>query len=185
MPVSLADVKTHLRLDGTSDDAYCTDLIWCATADIEHYANMDVQRKSWKLLLSNFPTRPHRGKRYADKIILRFPLEDVEYVRYYDANGTLITMPESYYTIVEPYYGNSYLSCNLSDGWPVTYEPERFDNVEISFLTGGVCPPQVYQCILYSIGTLHEQRMSEIEKPTTMSKTYQRLIDNITPPSVP
>ena len=56
-PVSLAEAKTHLRIDSsfTADDDYITTLINVATSAAENYTNLAIMEQSWYLDIDAFP----------------------------------------------------------------------------------------------------------------------------------
>ncbi|MBB4345141.1 head-tail connector protein [Rhizobium leguminosarum] len=52
-PVSLPDVKTYLRIDGTADDAVLTTLIASARRTAEEYTKRAFITQSWKLVMDS------------------------------------------------------------------------------------------------------------------------------------
>ena len=103
--VSLADAKSHLRVDDTNSDTYISALVERATGLIEAESNIDLRATTW-LWTGDFPHprwhngfgSPYHGHDFIDgyyrgfrhKIFLsRAPLQSVESIYYYDANDTL------------------------------------------------------------------------------------------------
>ena len=56
-PVSVAEAKTHLRIDSsfTADDTYIGTLIDVATLAAENYMNFWLMEQSWYLDIDSFP----------------------------------------------------------------------------------------------------------------------------------
>lgn len=50
-PITLADAKEHLRIDGTADDAYLTGLISVARETCENYTRMAFLTQTWDMVL--------------------------------------------------------------------------------------------------------------------------------------
>lgn len=57
-PVTLADLKAHLRLDTTEEDALLSALIVAARQSIEARFGVAVIAQTWRLALDAAPTRP-------------------------------------------------------------------------------------------------------------------------------
>lgn len=53
-PVTLAEAKLYLRLDGSEEDALVTSLISAARASAEHYLRKSLMTQSWSLTLESF-----------------------------------------------------------------------------------------------------------------------------------
>ena len=53
-PVSLAEVKSYLRIDGTADDAVLTILIASARRSAEEYTKRAFITQTWQLTLDRF-----------------------------------------------------------------------------------------------------------------------------------
>ena len=79
-PVSLADVKAHLRVDHDDDDALLTAAIVSARVHVESATRRKLIEQEWRVYLDRWPR----------KRILRVPvapLISVDAVRIYDAEG--------------------------------------------------------------------------------------------------
>src|SRR5690606_5862993 len=92
LPVALADVKQHLRVEIAQDDDYITSLINAAVEYIEQETGRDFFGRTWDLVLPGFP----RGKIE----LPRPPLLSVDSVTYHDTANASQTLDSSeYYTI--------------------------------------------------------------------------------------
>lgn len=75
-PVSLSQIKTHLRLDHSDEDEYLIQLIETATQLVEAYLGRSLMRQTWELLWQkscDTPARltPQHAK--PTRIALKFP----------------------------------------------------------------------------------------------------------------
>lgn len=55
IPVSVADFKTHQRVDGSDEDTYIESLIKKATMHLEQICNRKFITQTWKLFLDDWP----------------------------------------------------------------------------------------------------------------------------------
>ena len=91
-PISLAQAKRQLRVDGTDDDTYITALIGAARDYVENSTNCQLVLASFEQQLDEFPC--HR------LFCLDYPpLRKVTSIAYTDANGTAQTLSTSIYAV--------------------------------------------------------------------------------------
>jgi uncharacterized phiE125 gp8 family phage protein len=89
-PVSVAEAKAHLRIDGNDDDAYLTAAIVSARVHVESLTRRLLIEQSWRVYLDSWPRR---------RIVTLSPapLIAVEAVTVYDADGEPVTVdPDDY-----------------------------------------------------------------------------------------
>lgn len=130
-PVSLDEMKLHLRIDGTDEDTLITSLIQAARSYCEDYQARAYISQTLTLKLNDFPV--------TDSIRLpRPPLVSVDSITYVDNNGATQTVSSSVYTVdtvSEP--GYVYLSYNQN--WP--YDVRLIPNaVTITYKAGYATP---------------------------------------------
>lgn len=77
-PISVAEAKEHMRVDGTSEDALISSLILTSRLHIEAALGLALITQSWRLLLDAWP------KAGEVRIPLR-PLQSVSEIKTYDA----------------------------------------------------------------------------------------------------
>lgn len=155
-PVTLADAKAHLRLDGTDEDSLVTSLITAARQWCEGYQNRAYVTQTWDLVLDAWPrdSEPDRVR------IPLPPLQSVASVKYMDADGVQATMPASDYLVdVASQPGRLVLAYGKS--WPtVTLQPAA--GIEIRFTAGygaaTAVPETVKQAIKLLVGNWYENR---------------------------
>jgi uncharacterized phiE125 gp8 family phage protein len=110
-PVSLAIVKTHLRLDPseTDEDDFLSGMITAARRASEKAINLSVMGVATTLTLDHFPGHHHHllptypvETRKADALIIELPggtVSSVESIAYRDPTGTEQTLDPSTYIV--------------------------------------------------------------------------------------
>lgn len=127
LAVSLNDIKQHLRIDFSQDDAYLTNIIKTATKRFEDITGLDLITKQYKTFLDKFPICSEPIK------IKRAKLQSIISIQYY-LNNVLTTFDSSNYYFNE---SNFYSSIYLFDGkyYPQTID-KRANCVIINFTSG-------------------------------------------------
>ena len=106
-PVSLAEVKQHLRVDIDDDDALILGLIATARQMAETLTCRQLLTSTWDLLLDAFPGPslmgvpagvPYSLPGHAI-LIPKGPVQQVDSITYLDMNFDLITMPPTDYVV--------------------------------------------------------------------------------------
>lgn len=118
-PVSLADVKEHLRITHDFQNDLLQDYIRYACGRFDGYSGLSGQAlltQTWKYTSHGFPQH----------IPLR-PIQSITSVQYYDTNNAVQTVDPAEYR-----HWNGHLDPLAS--WPVTYL--RRDAVSITFVAG-------------------------------------------------
>lgn len=112
-PITLAELKTHLRITGTDDDDYLTQLIEDARQELEDTTGIALITQSWQLTLDRWPGARERwwdgeveghpdilyGPDQAAKgsvYLPRYPLVSVDTVTVYDedSNSSAVTIAD-------------------------------------------------------------------------------------------
>lgn len=153
-PVSLAEAKSHLRVDGTDEDDLITGWITTAREYAEGYQNRTYITQTWELWLDCWP----RG----DYIrIPRPPLQVVASVKYYGTDGTEYTMDPGDY-IVDAVSEPGRVALGYGKTWPAT--TLRPVNGIVARYTAGYgdgaedVPKMVKQAILLMVGHWYRNR---------------------------
>jgi uncharacterized phiE125 gp8 family phage protein len=149
-PVSLAEAKAHLRVDGADEDALIGSLIVAARMHIEHALDLALITQGWSLYLDGWPDGPVE--------LPLGPVQAVNEVRLYAANAAVTELPPDSYQL-----DNASRPARLAPigVWP---PPGRAVNgVEIAFTAGygaaGAAVPQpLRQAILMLVAHWHEAR---------------------------
>lgn len=154
-PVSLDEVKLHLRLDsGSSEDTLLSSLIATARQYCEQYQRRAYITQTWELWLDRFPTVPVID-------IPLPPLQSIISIKYYDTANSEYTLAASeYFADIKSQPGR--ISLHYGKTWPsLTLRPSNA--VCITFVCGyGATAASVLerirQAILLTIGHLYENR---------------------------
>lgn len=153
-PVTLAEAKAHLRVDGTDDDAYITALIGAARQGAEHITGRALMAQTWELALDAFE---------ADISLPRPPLASIASVKYLNDAGVLTPLDASAYLLDDhseparllPAYGTT---------WPATRG--QANAVLIRYVAGyasaATVPQEIKSWMLLHIGMLYENRESVV-----------------------
>jgi uncharacterized phiE125 gp8 family phage protein len=90
-PISVAEAKAHLRLDGTADDVLIASLILTSRLHIEAALGLALITQGWKLVLDRWP-------KIASIALPIRPVQDVTAVRVLAADGTPeVVSPAGYF----------------------------------------------------------------------------------------
>ena len=79
-PVTLAQAKAHLRIDGTADDDLLSDLIRAARQEVEQATGMALIEQGWRLVLDRWPA-------HGTVLLKIHPLRQVQSVTLYGSEG--------------------------------------------------------------------------------------------------
>jgi len=150
-PVTLAEVKSHIREDGSSEDTLLTKLITSARRIAEEYTRRAFVTQTWDLYLDTFPP---------DYIwVPRPPLQSVPGIVYYDANNVETTWSVSEYQ-VDTKREPGRIAPKANYVWPATYN--EMNAVTVTFVCGyggaGDVPEDIKHAILQICGHLFSNR---------------------------
>jgi len=170
-PITLADAKLHLRVDGTTEDAYITALITAARQAADHEAQRSFAARTLRLRALSF-----------DRLELsRGPVNAITHVRYIDPAGVQQTVPaQSYYLDRSGLVPVVRLAVGAS--WPTT--ASRADVVEVQYTAGtwnvaaGVDTPRsALQYMLLLIGSMYEHREADADRAVARMPWVAALLD--------
>jgi len=132
-PVSLDQVKGHLRVTSTSEDWYIRGLIYAAIGMVEQIIRRKLTTQTWKLFLEAWPIRWF--------ITIPFgKLQSVTHIKYTDSDSTQTTWDSGEY-IVDVSSDPGRVVLGYGESWPsATLYPSN--PIEIQFVCGyGVHAP--------------------------------------------
>lgn len=153
LPVELANVKEHLKIAGTDEDTYITNLIRTATDLAEKITGRDFINKTYEAYLDCFPCDGVKLE------IRKSKLQSITSLEYYK-DGVLTTFAsESYATTNTPYYSEVFLNNGYS--YPTT--DTRPQAAKITFVAGygetaDDVPQGIKQGLYMVIAGLYENR---------------------------
>lgn len=168
-PVSLAEAKTHLKMDDIdADDDYITALIPAARAAAERETNRELIERTWDFKMAAFPV---------DEFALpKAPVASVTSIKYIDGDGVEQTVADSVYS-VHADSTSPFVYLKYDNTWPSPRE--QMDAVTVRFVTGySEIPDPIKVAIKLIIADLYDNRssavMGSIVTPTT--RTAQKLL---------
>ncbi len=160
-PVTVDDVRSHLRIDSTDDDYLLAIYIKSARQYAENYTGRAFMPQTLQLRIDQFPTG---GIIELPKPPLSTNTTDVAITFLDGASGNSTTLSSTYYTVdshSEP--GRVLLNKDLT--WPDEYNFPHAVRVQYkagypldSSATGGTVPEAVKQWIMVRVGQMYEHR---------------------------
>ncbi len=153
-PVTLAEAKLHLKLDGDAEDALVTTLIAAARLLVEAASGRMLIEQSWRLVLDRWPSGP-----------LRLPLAPVARIaaaRVFDAAGHAIAVAPAAFMLE---------AADPPALWivePLPMPGRTRAGIEIDLVagygvSGAAVPPPLRQAVLMLVARWHEQRGDHVE----------------------
>jgi uncharacterized phiE125 gp8 family phage protein len=148
-PVTLADVKQHLRVTDTADDLYIGALIAAARQHLdgwEGWLGRSIMPQTWELVLDAFPCNEIK--------IPATPVQSITSIKFDAADGFEQTLATSAY-----FLDNSSLSPWVlpSDAWPATLS--AVNAVRVRFVAGyadaASVPAPIKAAIMLIVGKLY------------------------------
>ena len=152
-PVTLAEAKAHLRVDGTDEDALITSLIEASRQICELFHGRAYVTRTYTGQLAEFPA----GN--AEIVLPYPPAASVTSIKYYDSDDVLQTMDTADYetdlkaepAVIRPVSGGS---------WPSTRV--RFDAIAIEWVAGfgaaAAVPERIKAAVKLQLSDLFENR---------------------------
>lgn len=151
-PITLAEVKTALRIDGTDYDSILTPLIKTARQIGEKITGRDFVNKTWKLYMDEFPCADSEGIE-----IEKSKLQSITSIKYYIDSVLTTLSSANYYKTNDANYSSVYLVENQA--YPNT--DSRKQAVEIIFVSGygasaSDVPQAIKQALISMVVALYE-----------------------------
>jgi uncharacterized phiE125 gp8 family phage protein len=164
-PVSVAEAKTHLRIDSsfTADDTYIETLINVATSAAENYTNLALMEQSWYLDIDAFPD-------YFNLLKGTLRVLTINSITYSDENNASQTLASSNYFAdgsIKP--ARIYFAPDATI--PSTYDKPNAVSVDftLGFSAASQVPAPIKQAVLLMVGTYYETRQ------TVSDRTYKEI----------
>lgn len=182
-PVTVAEAKTHMRVDSSADDTYIGTLITAARIEAEAFTHCAFITQTHKMLFDAFPGATLGGadlswwdgmregalstvtRAQSSITIPLAPLVSVTSIKSYGIDDTSTTMSSSAYqvsTYSGPVPGNGRVTLRDGEVWP-TNTLRLADGAEILFVagygsSGSDVPAPIRQAILCAVSELYENR---------------------------
>lgn len=173
--VSVADLKTHLRIDSgfTDDDTYLGTLIDSAQNVIETYINRAITTQTLSLYLDRLPfysdlklqegifTAPDLEYNSNYIVLPKPPVSSVTAVYYYDDSDTQNTFNSSKY-YVDTISDQARIVLRTGESWPTVTETRNANAYQVLYVAGyggaSDVPPPIVHAIKLLAGHLYENR---------------------------
>jgi uncharacterized phiE125 gp8 family phage protein len=126
LAVSLTDAKTSCRIDESALDLEITGAIHAATRIAEHESGRCIMSQTFEISLDAFPDAFE---------LTRVPVASITSLKYYDADGVLITMDSGDYTLdIADDYGFAYVVPAYGTEWPTARD--QINAVVLRYVAG-------------------------------------------------
>ena len=175
-PVTLAEAKTHMRIDSTDDDTYITELITAARILAENYTKRSFINTTWKMFMDRWPCSAGYG-RYSEGyhevpvtdsyqakpvVLPKGQMQSVTHIKTYDDADTATTVDASNY-YVGAYSSGDSGQITLRNGGSISTPTRTSDGIEIQFVAGygssaSAVPTPIKQAIKMIVSGLYENR---------------------------
>jgi len=168
--LTLAETKSHLRIDGASDDDVIAALISAATDFLERDVGLALVDQTWRYYVDN-------GAPGCVIALARHPAKQIDAVTAWDDNGTAVNIPPQHWflnTMTHP------ARLRFGDSLPVA---SVLNGLEIDVIcgfgpTGADVPDTLRQALLALIAHWFEFRhaFGPSEQPVSIPDAYGRLV---------
>lgn len=154
-PISLAEAKLHLRVDGNDDDTLIDAYISAATDRVEAIVRRKLISQVWDIYLDEFP----------DEIVLPFsPVVSIGTFEYVDQDGATQTVSASVYELVAPSGTRPDFAKIIrkpDQSWPTADARENAVHIRATFgygAAGSNVPDAIRAAIMQLVGHLYQNR---------------------------
>ena len=167
-PITLADAKTHLRVDIIDDDALITALIVAARQYAEQITARSFISQQWRYVMDALPSKGVMGVPWGSEFSLpgnailleKGPIISVDSIKFLDMSSVQQTLPTTAYTFdlsgplarITPPFGQI---------WPIALP--QIGAVQVNFTAGygasaAAVPQGIKQWMLLRVAALYENR---------------------------
>lgn len=165
-PVSLAELKAHLRIDHNDEDPTLSIYLSAATGFLDGPGGI-----LGKALVTQTWVQAYDA--FADPLVLPAtiaPVQSISGIAYYDDDEAAQTLAAEVYSLVTNDACGARVVLNADQSWPTTYT--RDDAVSVSFVAGygapAAVPAPIKQAILLLVGDWYGKR--EASAPGAMQE---------------
>ena len=186
--ITLAEAKTHLRLEGSEDDTYLNSLISTAQFNVEKYTGRAITNQTLKLSLDGLPygnddkyypegffTAPDINRSLSYIVLPRPPLVSVTHFKYFDEDNTATTFATSNYH-VDTQTETGRVVLKRGKTFPSASDLRTVNAYEITYVAGygssrDDVPTPIKQAIKLLVAHLYENREA-VTKDSTNAIPY-------------
>jgi len=174
-PVSLADLKLQLRIDGTDEDVLLETYIASARELIEEFTGLAFIAQEWRLTLDHWPAGREpwwdgvqqgaigdlfqRG-RAADVLLPRYPLSQIDEIRVFGLDGSPAVVNVADTFIVDTAQRPGRLVLKFGATWPIVLENATGIEIEYTagYATAGIVPAPMRLAVMQMAAYMYEHR---------------------------
>lgn len=179
-PVTVSELKTHLRLDGTTYDTMLAGYISACRDAVEKHTGRTLINTVLELYYDEFPSNN------GELILIRPPVQSVSSIIYVDEDGVSQTLSSSLYrTDLVSLYPR--ITPAYDESWPDTQAVSNA--VKITYTAGygaaaANVPAALKECIKSLCADLFEHPESNVELNLQESRVYKFLLNAYTIPGI-
>ncbi len=148
LPVTLAEIKAHLNIDGDDQDTLLTQKATAATSMCERYAGLSFVTQTRRVTLTDFCRR--------DVILPYGPVQSIEEFYYVDEDDVQTDILSDTYTLD---LQSALAKVRVTEDWP--YTNSILNNVVIEYIAGVPVDevwPEAKEAVLRLTARLYEKR---------------------------
>lgn len=177
-PVTVAELKTHLRISGSDEDTYLEGLITEARQEIEDATGIAFITQTWQLTLDRWPAARedwwdgereahinvlYDGNRqnYASVRLPRYPLQNVTTINVYDEDGSATAVNIADVFDIDTQQIRGRLTIKRGATWPIALRASNA--IEITYVAGygaaaSALPAPLKRAVRQMAGYMYEHR---------------------------
>jgi len=148
-PVSVAELKTHLRVTHSADDSYLGTLIQAAREHAEQHTGRALAEQTREYTADAFPSNGVLRLGFA-------PVVSISSVKYLDETGEEQTLDPSVYT-VDTQSEPGAIVLKVDQDWPDTARLPAA--VRVRYVCGTAARPLLKQAVIFIAAHWYEQRL--------------------------
>lgn len=156
-PLSLAEAKLYLRVDGSAEDSLVTDMIVAVREAAETYLNRSLVTQSWQVAYADYAP--------AHVPLPKGPVQAITHVKTRNRAGDEATVNSSLYALAVAEDAVEFESVVMGYAVIITYTAGYGDAEDI--------PASVRQGMLIHLAALYEDRLGGMELPKAALTLYK------------
>lgn len=173
-PVTLADAKTHLRVDHSADDTLIESLIVAARQHVENVTWRALVTQTWEISLAAWPV--------GGRIELPFPpLQSVTWVKITDDAGAVTTVDSGLY-VVDTYATPGAVLPRAGESWP-SFRPAAVNPIVVRYAAGygaaADVPALLKAAVRLLVGHWYENREAAVVAAGTVASELPLAVESI------
>jgi uncharacterized phiE125 gp8 family phage protein len=153
LPLTLDEVKAHLRMDGTDEDDYITLLLKSAVQQAQNFTNRQIMPATFQLYLDRLPSSVP---------LPRPPFAEITSFKATDDAGQEVVFEETDYTLTETEHTT--IRGIADSGWYASCYSDIKITYKAGYATADAVPEDIKSALLLMIGSMYENREDKTER---------------------